>query len=71
MNSSYQELIYAIEDAETICNLVDEIGQDINDKNVAHKHIYGVLCERASDKVIALINAAMQYNKELEINNDE
>lgn len=65
MRSTYQELVNAIEDAEMICSLVDEIGQDICENNVAHKHIYGVLCERATDKVTTLIRVAMQYNESL------
>lgn len=65
MSTHYQALVVAIEEAETICSLVDEVGQDVNETNVAHKHIYGVLCERATDKVAALIGAAMRYNEAL------
>lgn len=65
MSTHYQALVVAIEEAEMVCSLVDEVGQDINETNVAHKHIYGVLCERATDKVAALIGAAMRYNEAL------
>ena len=71
MNVRYRELIIAIEEAETICSLVDEVGQDISENNIAHKHIYGMLCDRAADKVTALIGAALRYNKELETCNNE
>ena len=66
----YHELILAIEEAEMVCSLVEEIGQDISENNIAHKHIYSVLCERASDKVSVLIGAAMRYNQQLETNDD-
>ena len=65
MKSTYRELVGAIEDAEMICSLVDELGQDVSENNVAHKHIYGALCERATDKVTTLIRVAMQYNEAL------
>lgn len=71
MTTLYRDLILAIEEAETICSLVEEIGSDISENNVAHKHIYGVLCERATVKVTTLIGVAMRYNKEMELNNNE